>query len=217
MPGSTDTTTTRVLLLLVSVLSSLVAARVGGPGWLWNLDLPKIDYPLAVLFHDALMAGHLPLWSDLLGLGFPLYAEGQIGAFYPPNWLLFRLDPATALDAVRVLHLALAGIGTGLVSLALTGSRPGALLAAVVAALSGGIATKLEWTNVVEAYAWAPWVLLPLVRRPAPTRCGLVLAATTWGLQALAGHPNTWALTGAAAAVVLVASSPRLASVALAG
>src|SRR6266540_3756601 len=104
----------RIVLLAVSLLAALVAARVGtGAGWLWSLDLPKIDFPLAVFFHDALLAGHLPLWDDRLGLGFPLYAEGQIGAFYPPNWILFRADPLTALDLVRVSHLALAGVGAG--------------------------------------------------------------------------------------------------------
>ena len=61
---------------------------------LWNLDLPKIDSPLAVFFHEALAAGRLPLWNDRLGLGFPLYAEGQIGAFYPPNWAPVPARPA---------------------------------------------------------------------------------------------------------------------------
>src|SRR5207344_1516223 len=98
---------------------AIVTARVGIPGgpWLWNLDLPKIDYPLASFFHDALAAGRLPLWNDQLGLGYPLYAEGQIGAFYPPNWLIFQLPPLIALDVSRVLHLTLAGLGTGLITL----------------------------------------------------------------------------------------------------
>ncbi len=196
-------------LALVSLACGLIAARISlDPAVrLWQLDLPKIDWPLAVFFHRALGEGRLPLWDDTLGLGFPLYAEGQVGAFYPPNWLLYRLPPLTALDAVRVLHLAFAGTGAGLLVLRISGSRTGAVLAAIVAALGGGIVAKLEWTNVVEAYGWIPWVLLPLVRRPGPTRCGIVAGGILWGVQALAGHPNVWLLTGLAAAVLLVAQT----------
>lgn len=202
---------TVALVAVVSILAAAVAARISGPGgpWLWNLDMPKLDYPFAVFFHDALAAGHLPLWNDQLGMGFPLYAEGQIGAFYPPNWLIFQLPPLQALDVTRVLHVALAGFGTGLIALRLTGSRSGAVVAATTAALCGGIVTKLEWTNVVVAWAWVPWILLPLTRRPAPSRTGVAVAGVLWGIQALAGHPNTWALTGIAVAVVMFAAAPR--------
>jgi hypothetical protein len=198
-------------LTLVSLAAALVAGRVSGLGgpWLWNLDMPRIDYPLAVFFHDALAQGRLPLWNDQLGLGFPLYAEGQIGAFYPPNWLIYLLPPLPALDLSRVLHLAVAGVGTGLLTLRLSGSRAGALLAAAGAVLAGGVVAKLQWTNLVAAYAWLPWVLLPLVRRPAATRRGLVAAGILWGFQALAGHPNTWLLTGIAAAVLLATGARR--------
>ena len=198
-------------IAFLSLGAALIAAQVGVvPGkWLWNLDMPKLDFPLAQIFHDALASGRLPLWNDNLGLGFPLYAEGQIGAFYPPNWLIFRLPPLAALDLTRVVHLGLAGTGAGMLALRLTGSRAGSLVAALCAVLGGAIATKLEWHNLVAAYGWMPWVLVPLVRRPGPTRVGLVLAGVAWGIQALAGHPNTWLLTGLAAAVLMVATRPR--------
>lgn len=198
------------VLAFVSLFAAAIAARIGGGDrWLWNLDMPKIDYPLAVFFNEALRRGELPLWNDRLGLGFPLYAEGQIGAFYPPYWILFRLDPLLALDATRVLHLALAGVGLALIALRISGSRPGAVLAAMTAPLCGAIVSKLEWTNLVAAYAWAPWVLLPLIRTPSPSTSALLIAGALWGVQALAGHPNTWVLTGLAAAAVLIGNAPR--------
>jgi hypothetical protein len=101
-----------------------------------------------------------------------------------------------------------------LLALRLSGNKSGALLACVVAVLGGAITTKLEWTNLVVAYGWMPWVLLPLARTPRPTRMGLVAAATFWGIQALAGHPNTWLFTGLAAVVLLFAIAPRAATVA---
>jgi len=207
-------TTRRVMagLVLVSFVAAILVARIHGPAgpWLWNLDLPKIDFPLASFFHDALDEGRLPLWNDHLGLGYPLYAEGQIGAFYPPNWLLFQFPPLVALDLSRVLHLTIAGTGAGTLVLVLAGSRSGAVIAALVAVLGGAIAAKLEWHNLVAAYAYLPWVLVPLVRRPGPTRSGLVAAGLLLGIQAWTGHPNTWLLTALAAAVVMLVTAPRV-------
>lgn len=193
-------------LVGISVMSALIAARItfGLDGWLWNLDLPKIHYPLAALYHSALAEGRLPLWSDDLGLGFPLYAEGQIGAFYPINWLIFQLEPLLAMDVSRLTHLAMTGVGTGLLALRLSGSRPGALLAAAAIILCGATTTKLEWWNMTAAFAWAPWVLLPLAARRQPRRDELVAAGVLWGVQALIGHPQTWMLTGLAALILLI-------------
>lgn len=197
---------TLLAIVGISVAAAVVSARVGfgAGGWLWNLDLPKIHYPLATFFHEAVTEGRLPLWSDRLGMGYPLYAEGQIGAFYPPNWLIFRLDPLAAMDLSRLLHLALAGVGAGLLALRVSGSRPGALVAILVTVLGGAIVTKLEWWNLVAAYGWLPWVLLPLAGRSAPTRRAVVVAGVLWGIQALTGHPNAWLLTGLAALVLLI-------------
>jgi hypothetical protein len=202
-------------LLLLAMTAALVAARVAGPAgpWLWYYDMPKTFWPNAVFWHEAATAGAIPLWLDRLGLGFPIYAEGQIGSFYPPNWLIFRLEPLLALDVTRVLHLGIAGLGAGLMALRLAGSWSGAVLAVLVAVAGGGIVAKLEWTSLVTAYAWAPWVLLPLLRRPAPSRAGLAAAGLAFGIQALAGHPNTWVLTGLTAAAILVATRPGLAAV----
>jgi hypothetical protein len=193
-------------LVGISVVSALIAARItfGLDGWLWNLDLPKIHYPLAALYHGALADGRLPIWSDNLGLGFPLYAEGQIGAFYPINWLIFQLEPLMAMDVSRLFHLAMTGVGTGLLALRLSGSRAGALLAAGAIILCGATITKLEWWNMTAAFAWAPWVLLPLAARRAPRRGELVAAGVLWGVQALTGHPQTWMLTGVVALILLV-------------
>jgi Gpi18-like mannosyltransferase len=205
---------TVIVLAVASLLAAILVARVNlsSDVWLWNLDLPKIDLPLASFFHDALAERRLPLWNDDLGLGYPLYAEGQIGAFYPPNWLIYLFPPLVALDVSRVVHLTILGLGGGLLTLRLCGSRAGALVTAISIVLGSSIAAKLQWTNLVAAYAWVPWILLPLVRRPQPTRGGLVVAGLLFGVQAWAGHPNTWLLTGLAAAIVLLAVRPTLRS-----
>jgi hypothetical protein len=207
---------TVVVLTIVSAAGALIVDRFAGPGgpWLWNFDMTLANYPFASYLHEALSHGQLPLWNDRIGLGFPLYAEGQIGALYPPNWLIFQLPPLQALDVSRVLHLILAGVGAGLIVLRMSGSRSGAIAAAVVAVMSGGIVSKLEWTQVVTVYGWLPWVILPLVwRRSGPTRGLIALAGVAWGIQALGGHPPYWVLTGITAVTVLIAQRPRLGTI----
>lgn len=200
---------TIAMLVVASLAAAVIAVRLPLDGFLWYFDVTKVSFPNASFFHEAVASGSLPLWVDELGLGFPLYAEGQVGAFYPPNAVLHLLPPHWAMEASRVVHLALAGVGAGLIALRLTGVERAMIVAAVATVLGGGIVAKLEWTNVVVAYGWLPWVLLPLVRRPTPTRLGLVAAGVAWGIQALAGHPNTWVMTGIAAAALLLAIAPR--------
>jgi hypothetical protein len=197
------------MLVVASLAAAVIAVRLPLDGFLWYFDVTKVSFPNASFFHEAVASGSLPLWVDELGLGFPLYAEGQVGAFYPPNAILHLLPPHWAMEASRVLHLTLAGVGAGLIALRLTGVERAMIVTAAATVLGGGIVAKLEWTNVVVAYGWLPWVLLPLVRRPAPTRIGLLAAGVAWGIQALAGHPNTWVMTGIAAGVLLLAIAPR--------
>ena len=70
-----------LVLAIASALLALVAARVSGPSgpWLWNWDLPKIDYPLAALFHAALRDGRLPSGATTSGWAFLCMPKGRSG------------------------------------------------------------------------------------------------------------------------------------------
>lgn len=201
-------------LLAVGAASALIATRFAGIGgrYVYNFD-SLVDFHLPSFFHDTLSHGQLPLWSSTMGLGFPDYAEGKIGAFYPPHWLIYQLPPLPAMQIALVLHLVLLAVGTGLLIFRLTGSRSSALLGAAAIPLVGGVVTKLEWTNMVEAFAWLPWVLLPLFRRGGPTRTGLVLSGLAFGMQALTGHPDIWFATAAIAVTLTVGRGRSVPSV----
>src|SRR5262249_37714803 len=112
IPGA-GTGASIVLVTLVSTVAALIAVRFGGPDgpWLWNYDMAPFMAPFATLLHEAVSAGRLPLWHDTVAMGMPIAAEGQMGALYPPNWLIFQLPPLAGLDATRIIHLVLAGVG----------------------------------------------------------------------------------------------------------
>jgi hypothetical protein len=56
-------------------------------------DVWHFNYPLKFLLSESLKSGKFPLWTDFVGNGFPIAAEGQIGAFSPINWIIFGLIP----------------------------------------------------------------------------------------------------------------------------
>src|SRR5690606_37824349 len=74
----------------------------------WGTPLFQF-WPWHHLVKEALWAGHLPLWSPLLGNSTPLLANLQTAVFYPPNLLYLLLPVAHALTLSVILHLSLAG------------------------------------------------------------------------------------------------------------
>jgi len=56
-------------------------------------DHREQQYPWAKFYQQEIRAGRLPWWTTHNQCGFPLLAEGQIGAFYPLNYLFLRFLP----------------------------------------------------------------------------------------------------------------------------
>ena len=67
--------------------------------------------PWAKFLADSLNSFSFPLWAPYMHSGFPVLAEGQIGAMYPPNLFLYFLLPFKAAYTYNILlHFVLAGI-----------------------------------------------------------------------------------------------------------
>lgn len=56
-------------------------------------DHREQQYPWAKFYQEQIRSFHLPWWTGDIHCGFPILAEGQIGAFYPLNYLFFLLLP----------------------------------------------------------------------------------------------------------------------------
>jgi len=48
-------------------------------------DLGVYFYPLRFSVAESFKVGELPLWDRHMSMGFPLLADFQSGAFYPPH------------------------------------------------------------------------------------------------------------------------------------
>ena len=163
-------------------------------------DVMVQNVPWRHFLHEALAEGRLPLWEPAVSCGFPLFAEGQVGALYPPNWLLAPLPPATAVTWSVLGHLWLAAAATWGFLRALGCGRLAALTGGLTYGLGGYLVVRAMSPNFVAAAALLPvlfWLLETGLARGRPVR--VVLAGGAAALQLLAGHPQA-ALYGAAAA-----------------
>jgi len=134
----------------------------------------------------------LPLWCPEVSTGFPLLAEGEVAALYPPNLLLYGLLPLTAaFGCATLLHTALAGAFAAMFTRQLGACRGGAMVAGFVFAFAGFFITHVKHPAMFAAGTWVPLLLL-LVERYARGRgvAALVGLAATAGIVLLAGHPQ---------------------------
>ncbi|MCL4257181.1 MAG: YfhO family protein [Anaerolineales bacterium] len=166
---------------------------------------------------QTLLAGELPLWNPLLGMGAPLAANYQSALFYPPHWLYFVLAALGGLPLMAwgqallaAAHLALAGAGMLRLLRALGADERGQLVGALAFSLSGYLVARAHFLSINASLAWLPWTLLAVYRlAQAPVRRNVLRLAALLALQWLAGHAQmAWYSLLLAAAWLLFWSWP---------
>ncbi|UCC67002.1 MAG: YfhO family protein [Armatimonadota bacterium] len=162
-------------------------------GFLLHSDICYFFDPAKALLHEALRAGRLPLWSPYLFCGYPIAAEGQIAAFYPPSLLISWLLPSpAAINWLIISHLILAAVSMYLLARALGLSPFAAWLSALTFSFSGYLFAHLHHVSLICASAWLPLVILFIDRAcRGPLLPNAPLAALTYAAAALCGHPQT--------------------------
>ena len=158
----------------------------------WGLPLYQF-YPWHTLVAEAIRAGHLPLWTDLLGNGTPLLANHQSAVFYPPNLMYLALPVERAMGYSVVLHLMMAGLFAYAWGRTIQLSRFGACLTGLTFMLSAYCVTRTQFITIINTSAWLPllfWLTERLARRP--NRLDMVWLGLAMALQFLAGHAQLW-------------------------
>jgi hypothetical protein len=124
-------------------------------------DIWNFNYPLKDFLSSSLKQGQLPFWSKDIGTGFPVFAEGQIGALFLPNLILFGLLPTwLAWNLNYLLIFTLNGIGSYLFFHKQACSKFASLVVAVAYSFSAFIVVHIIHTNAVQAISLFPWLLL---------------------------------------------------------
>lgn len=162
-----------------------------------RIDAWDFSFATKFLLGEALHRGKFPTWTRLLGGGFPLIGEGQIGAFFLPNLILFRLLPAAvAYNATLLLAVLLAGTGMYVLLRRLFLTPLAALFGGISFALSGAIVPQLTHHTLIQGVSLLPWVLVAtdmLCEKFTPKR--VALFAFVVSQQILAGFPQAVFIT----------------------
>ena len=183
---------------------------VSGQAWIprGGGDLVSFVYPMYRFAAQSLHNGELPLWNPFLYAGAPFLADNQSGLFYPPNLLLFLLNPSPsyrAIEGLVLFHFWLAGTSLYLCLRAWQPQDRIAVLPAMLGALafmfSDLFITHIGNLNLNAVIAWLPLALLALHRAieavgwQAQLRWAL-LGGLVVSVSTLAGHGQMTFMVG---------------------
>jgi len=123
-------------------------------------DAWSFSFTSKYILAQNLKQGVLPLWSRQLGDGFPVLAEGQIGTFFLPNLILFRLfDVVTAYNLALTLTIATLGVGMYLWLRVQNLSRVVSLFIAISFAGSGIVIPHLTHIALLQGFTLLPAIM----------------------------------------------------------
>jgi hypothetical protein len=159
-------------------------------------DISLFFYPTHLAYADALHQLRLPLWEPRILDGFPLFAEGQIGALYPTHPFLYGLLPIDVATNYDILTLvAWVAVGTYLFVRSLKLHPTSAALAAFAFSAGGFFIPRLQHMSILATAAWLPWLLWAwekheTARERSSRLRWFALLALFSGIQLLGGHPQ---------------------------
>jgi hypothetical protein len=187
----------RWIIAAVCVVGGLLSPVLAGYAPLTG-DPELMYQPIKMELSRTLASGRLPYWSDYFGLGIPLVAESHIAAFYPPNWLFYRIwSVPTAYRLMLWIHALALVVSTFAYARVLGIGSPGSALAAISFGLCGFQAVHALHEPFYHAMPYLPFCLLAADRYAATgKRCWLAALALSWGLQLTLGHFQIQMWTG---------------------
>ncbi len=170
---------------------------------------PELMYqPIKTELKRSLAEGRLPFWSDRFGLGVPLVAESHAAAFYPPNWLFYRIwSVETAYSLTMWIHWVALAATMFAYARSLGITQAGSALASIAFTLCGFQAVHAVHEPFYHLMPYLPLCLL-LGDRYATTGRPVWLSALAlaWGTQVTLGHFQIQMWT---AGLILVAGAWR--------
>lgn len=195
-----DTIAASILCILVGIFffrlfypeSSLIVTPDYGRSDAWHFSFPT-KYALSQSLHTL----SLPLWRNDIGSGFPLFSEGQTGALFIPNLILFYIFPPVIAYNIA-LALAIASLGVGIYAFfrILGISVLAGMIASISVMFSGLSITQLPHITLLQGMSMLPIVAILSIRITTHTNIRtLALLSLALSQQLYAGFPQATFLT----------------------
>lgn len=124
-------------------------------------DLLHFNFPVKELLSQSLKNNSLPIWTDLIGTGFPVLAESQVQAFSLINIILFKVFPTViAFNAGYVVSFLLFSLGMYLVARDQGYSRFTSFLCSFLFTFSGFNIVRIQHYNTLSGICYMPFIFL---------------------------------------------------------
>ncbi len=198
-----------LFLLLAIFIYFFDAATFRGfwiTGDLGYSDLTDYYWPIKKYLSDSLKEGRLPLWCPHLLSGLPLLSEGEIGAFYPLNFISFLIfSPYIAYNLTTLLSFLIAGLGIYLFCREIRLSISSSIMAGISFIFSGYLITHLKHPSNIQTASLFPllfYLTERFIREQRPIFC--ILAGVILSFQVFTGHPQIMVYTNLALGIYFV-------------
>ncbi len=122
-----------------------------------STDSIRQIYPRRLLTNEMLHQGAWPLWNPTILSGTPLFDDGQIAFFYPPNLLFLIVPPDRAPGVYACVQLVIAGIGGYVFGRRIGLGYGPATLGGICYMFTGHMLTYLPFPELSGATAMLPW------------------------------------------------------------
>jgi len=124
-------------------------------------DLLHGYYPVKYVLSESLKNNKLPLWSSYMNGGYPLFADGQIGALNIQNLVLYKFLPFNyAINIGYILMFWFAGIGAYLFSREYIKDTKVNIFISIVYVFSGFNINQITHISLLQSSTFLPFVLL---------------------------------------------------------
>ncbi len=158
-------------------------------------DLFYFHYPLRYYWASLIHNGEMPYLNTALNLGQPILSNPNYATFYPPAWLYVLLPFDVAWNFIFIGHVFWAALGMyWLARIHICRPLP-ALAAALTFAFSGAFLSCLNYSNMMIAGSWLPWVVGTTIQAYFRGGKWSHAAIITLALQFLAGEPTITLIT----------------------
>jgi hypothetical protein len=220
LPSWLKRLTAPAALFVISVLFHWKLVLTNQYTWLESPDMANLVLPWMQFQAGEWHEGRFPMWDPNSWTGQPLFGQGQPGAAYPLNWLMFWM-PLNAHGWLRqdVLHWYyvlihfLAALTCYALARELGRSRGASIIAGCIFSFAGYVAYT-DWPQMLNGAVWAPLVFLYMFRvaRGERVLASSLLSGFFLGVTWLVGHHQLPLFVSIASAILwiaLVASSQQ--------
>jgi hypothetical protein len=178
-------------LLLVILVYHFKNVIFNGHSFIFG-DAAIQHYPHKVEYAKALDRGELILWQPLIGCGYPIHAEGEVGELYPLNLILFKVfNPLKAFNLSVFLHFMIGLFGMYILLIELKMSSLASFLGSIIFDFNSFSINNIEQINKIEGVTWLPLIVFLLLKsQKSGSLLFYFLYSISSGLMLLVAHPQ---------------------------